>query len=238
MKNEMIDKPVMIITGTRTGVGKHLAQYYVKKGFHVIGCSRCNVDFGLDNYQHFCLDVSDESLVKKMFSEIRKTYKRLDVLINNVGISSKNHVLLTPLKEVYSLLNTNFIGSFLFCREAAKLMKINKYGRIVNISSIHIPLAFAGTSIYGATKAAIEHFSKVLAKETLQYGITVNILSLSVVENTGMENALTNELKHEILNQTISKAQLSIPDVTNAINFFINEKSGMITNQILYLGGV
>ena len=61
----MIDKPVMIITGTRKGIGKNLAEYYAQKGYQVIGCSRSDFDYKLDNYQHYCLDVCDESLLKK-----------------------------------------------------------------------------------------------------------------------------------------------------------------------------
>ena len=234
----MINRPVMIITGTRKGVGKYLAEYYSQNGFIVIGCSRNNIDFEINNYQHYCLDVSDESLVKKMFKEIRKKYGRLDVLINNAGIASENHVLLTPLKEAHDSLNTNFIGTFIFCRESVKLMKMNQHGRIINISSIHVPLALAGTSIYSSSKAAIEQFSRVLAREVFQFGITINILSLSVVKDTGMEIALKEKIKRKILNQTISKDQLNIYDVIHALNFFINEKSKMVSNQILCLGGV
>ena len=171
-----------------------------------------------------------------MFREVRKKYGRLDVLINNAGISSENHVLLTPLKKAQDSLNTNFIGTFIFCRESVKLMKINQYGRIINISSIHVPLASVGTSIYGASKAAIEQFSGVLAREVFQFGITINILSLSVVKDTGMEIALTEEIKRKILNQTISKDQLNIYDVIHAVNFFIDEKSKMVSNQMLCLG--
>jgi 3-oxoacyl-[acyl-carrier protein] reductase len=234
----MIDKPVMIITGTRKGIGKNLAEYYAQKGYQVIGCSRSDFDYKLDNYQHYCLDVCDESLLKKMFREIRKEYGRLDVFINNAGLATENQVLLTPLKEVHDSLNTNFIGAFMCCRESVKLMKINLHGRIINISSIHVPLASAGTSIYGASKAAIEQFSRVLAREVFQFGITVNILSLSVVKGTGMEIAITEKNKCKILNQTISKDQLSIYDVIHAVNFLINEKSKMVSNQILCLGGV
>jgi 3-oxoacyl-[acyl-carrier protein] reductase len=234
----MIDQPVMIITGTRKGIGKYLAEYYIQNGFIVIGCSRDNIDFELNNYQHYCLDVSDESLVKKMFKEIRKKYGRLDVLINNAGVASENHVLLTQLKEAHDSLKTNFIGTFIFCRESVKLMKMNQHGRIINISSIHVPLALAGTSIYSGSKAAIEQFSKVLAREVFQFGITINILSLSVVKDTGMEIALTEEIKRNILNQTISKEQLNIYDVIHALNFLIDEKSKMVINQILCLGGV
>ena len=233
----MIDKPVMIITGTRIGIGKNLAEYYTQNGFIVIGCSRGNIDFELNNYEHYCLDVSDESLVKKMFKEIRKKYGRLDVLINNAGVASENHVLLTPLKEAHDSLNTNFIGTFIFCRESVKLMKIKQHGRIINISSIHVPLALAGTSIYSSSKAAIEQFSRVLAREVFRFGITINILSLSVVRDTGMEIALTEEIKRKILNQTISKDQLNIYDVIHAVNFLIDEKSKMVSNQTLCLGG-
>ena len=234
----MIDKPVMIITGSREGIGKFLAEYYTQNGFIVIGCSRGNIDFELNNYEHYCLDVSDESLVKKMFKEIRKKYGRLDVLINNAGVASENHVLLTPLKEAHDSLNTNFIGTFIFCRESIKLMKMNQHGRIINISSIHVPLALAGTSIYSSSKAAIEQFSRVLAREVFQFGITINILSLSVVKDTGMEIALKEKIKRKILNQTISKDQLNIYDVIHAVNFLIDEKSKMVSNQILCLGGV
>ena len=216
----MFDKPVMIITGTRKSIGKYLAEYYANKEFQVVGCSRGDIDFELDNYQHYCLDVSD------------------DVLINNAGIASMNHVLLTPLKEVHDILNTNFVGTFLCCREAVKLMKRNKSGRIVNISSIHVPLATVGTSIYGASKASIEQFSRILAREVFQFGININILALSVVKSSGMADVLSDDITLKILERTISKTQLDFKDVSNAIDFLISPKSSMVTNQTLYLGGV
>ena len=228
----------MIITGTRKGIGNYLAEYYTHKGFYIIGCSRDDINFELDNYQHYCLDISDEPSVKKMFAEIRKKYGRLDILINNAGIASMNHVLLTPLKEVQDILNTNFVGTFLCCREAVKLMKRNKSGRIVNISSIHVPLATVGTSIYGASKASIEQFSKVLAKEVFQFGININLLTLSVVKSSGMAEDLSDDIILKILERTISKTQLNFKDVSNAIDFLISPKSSMVTNQTLYLGGV
>jgi len=126
----------MLITGTRKGIGKYLVEYYTQKGYLVIGCSRQEVDYDIDNYRHFVLDVSDEMSVKQMFMEIRKTYKKLDVLINNAGIASMNHILLTPLQTVKDIFNTNFVGTFLFCREAAKLMQRHNYGRIVNFITI------------------------------------------------------------------------------------------------------
>ena len=132
----MTNKPVIIVTGTRKGIGKYIAEYYTKKEYQVIGCSRNEIDFELDNYQHFCLDVSEEYSVKKMFSEIRKKYGRLDVLINNAGIASMNHSLLTPISTARKILDTNVIGTFVFSRESAKLMKQNKFGAITSKSHI------------------------------------------------------------------------------------------------------
>ena len=116
----------MIITGTRKGIGKYLAEYYVKKGFQVIGCSRSQIDFELDNYQHFCLDVCDEPTVKKMFSNVRKTYGCLDVLINNAGVNlSLAPMLLVPYKSALKTFEINLLGTFLMSREAVKMMMKN-----------------------------------------------------------------------------------------------------------------
>ena len=112
-------KLIVLITGTRKGIGRYLAEYYASLGYHVIGCSRNETNYSNVNYQHFCLDVSDEKEVKKMFSKIRKTYGSLDILINNAGIASMNHILLTDLDTVHKINNTNVVGVFLFCREAA-----------------------------------------------------------------------------------------------------------------------
>ena len=117
-------------------------------------------------------------------------------------------------------------------------MKRNKYGRVINISSIHVPLATIGTSIYGATKASIEQFSRVLAQEVFQFGITINLLSLSVVMGSGMAESLPDDIAHELLQRTVSKIQLDFKDVSHAIDFFISKKSKLITSQTLYLGGV
>lgn len=96
----MSKNQVLLITGTRKGIGKYLVEYYIKKGLKVIGCSRKPVDYELDNYQHYCLDVTGESLAKELFFNIRKTYGQLDVLINNAGVASMNHALLTPMSTV------------------------------------------------------------------------------------------------------------------------------------------
>jgi len=129
----MMNKKVMIITGTRKGIGRYLSEYYLDKNFIVIGCSRSESDLKHENYEHFCLDVSDEKAVKKMISATSKKYNKIDYLINNAGIASMNHSLLTPLSVVEKVFKTNVFGTFLFCREVGKIMAKNKFGRIINI---------------------------------------------------------------------------------------------------------
>jgi len=107
-----------------------LAEHYAGKGFQTIGCSRELSDFSSSFYEHFCLDVADEPNVKAMFSAIRKKYGCLDILINNAGIASMNHTLLTPLATVRKILETNVLGIFLCCREAAKLMLAARSGGV------------------------------------------------------------------------------------------------------------
>ena len=234
----MVSNPVMLITGTTRGIGQCLTKHYTNCGYNVIGCSRNETSYKSANYRHFCLDISEEASVKILFREIRKVYGRLDVLINNAGISSNNHVLLTSLDEAHNAMETNFIGTFLLCREAVKIMKRNKYGRIINVSSVHVPLALEGTSIYGASKAATEQLSKVLAKEIYPFGITVNILSLSVVKESGMVSEITIEAEQNILNRTITKKQLDSSHIIHSVDFLISEKSCRITGQNIHLGGI
>jgi len=143
-----MNKPITLITGTRKGIGKSLAFHYVNQGHQVIGCSREPVDWVLSNYQHILADVADEDAVLSLFKKIRKQYGRLDNLINNAGIASMNHFLLTPLSTVTNILNTNFVGTFLFCREAGKLMIKNNYGRIVNFTTVATPLKLEGGGLF------------------------------------------------------------------------------------------
>src|SRR5260370_18948436 len=128
----MVETKVILISGTSKGIGRALVEHYAGKECQVIGCSRSPFEGELPNYRHYCLDVADESAVKDMFAQIRKSEGRLDVLINNAGVASMNHSLLTPIATVNKVIQTNFIGTFLFCREAAHPMHAHRYVRIVN----------------------------------------------------------------------------------------------------------
>ncbi|WP_312469049.1 SDR family oxidoreductase [Neobacillus sp.] len=232
-----MDRPITLITGTRKGIGKYLAQYYIRQGHFVIGCSRNKPDWSLEGYEHFQVDVSDEDGVKSLFSSIRKKHGRLDHLINNAGIASMNHFILTPLSTVNKILNTNVIGTFLFCREASKLMQKHGYGRIVNFTTVAAPLKLEGESVYAASKAAVISFTEVIAKELAAYGITVNSIGPTPIE-TDLIRAVPKEKLAAIIDRQAIKRYGTAEDVANVIDFYLQEKSSFITGQTLFLGGV
>jgi len=232
-----VETPITLITGTSKGIGKFLAQYYLRHGHRVIGCSRSDIDWKAEGYEHHITDVSDETGVKKLFSEIRKRYGKLDHLINNAGIASMNHFMLTPVATVHKILNTNFVGTFLFCREAAKLMKKQQYGRIVNFSTVAVPLKLEGEAIYAASKAAVISFTQVIARELADFGITVNAVGPTPVQTDLIAAVPKDKIQNLLDRQAIHKFA-EFEDIANVIDFFIRKESAFITGQVLFLGGV
>ena len=228
---------IVLITGTRKGIGRYLVDHYVAMGDCVIGCSRNNVDYYYDNYQHFCVDVSSEKDVKSMMSSIRKKHGRLDVLINNAGIASMNHFLLTPSSTVSRILDTNVLGTFLLCREASKLMKKNNKGRIVNFTSVAAPLKIEGESIYASSKAAVNSLTQILAYELGEIGITVNAVGPTPIK-TDLIKSVPGDKIEKLLNRQAIKRFGRLEDISNVVDFLISPKSDFITGQIIYLGGV
>ncbi len=228
---------IILITGSSKGIGKELVKYYLKHNYFVIGCSRSSVVFKSDNYNHYSLDICDEKSVKKMFKEIRARHKRLDVLVNNAGIASMNHSLLTTMDTVHKIYNTNFAGTFLFSREAAKIMQVNKFGRIVNFTTVATALDLEGESIYASSKAAVISLTKIMAKELSSMGITVNAIGPAPIKTDLIKSVPEQKLNKLIDSQAIKRFG-SFDDVTNVIDFFLSENSNFITGQTLYLGGV
>jgi 3-oxoacyl-[acyl-carrier protein] reductase len=234
-----MDNPNMIvlITGSRKGIGYQLVQHYLTNGCVVIGCSRSESELNHNNYYHYILDVSDEENVSLMFSDIRKKFKRLDVLINNAGMASLNHSLLTPVSTVKKLFDTNFLGTFIVSRQAVKLMQKNKFGRIINFSTVAVPLNLEGEAIYASSKCAVEQFTKIFSKEVSSMGVTVNLIGPTPIQ-TDLIKAVPKSKIDELLNQQAIKRLGEFEDVINVIDFYIKKESNFITGQTIYLGGV
>ena len=228
---------VIVITGTRKGIGKSLSEYYLNQGDFVVGCSRGNSSIEHKNYRHFCLDVSDEKAVINMVRTTKKEFGKIDVLLNNAGIASMNHIMITPYKSVKNIFHTNFFGTFLFLREVAKVMAKNKFGRIVNFATVATPLRLEGEAIYAASKAAIESLTQIGARELAEFNITVNAIGPTPVPTDLIKN-VPKEKMDALLNRQAIKRFGNFDDLINVINFFIDEKSDFVTGQIIYLGGV
>lgn len=237
MEPAQVKPRVFLITGTRKGIGAYLVKHYLAQGHQVIGCSRKQTAEAFDDYRHFCLDVSDETEVRQMFAEISDSYGRLDVLINNAGIASMNHVLLTPAQKAREIVETNFIGTFLMCREGVRLMRKNGSGRIVNFATVATPLRLEGEAIYAASKAAVINFTQIVARELAEFGITVNAVAPTPIQ-TDLIKSVPAERIDALVGRQAVKRLGEFRDVSNVIDFFIRPESDFITGQVLFLGGV
>ena len=228
---------VIVVTGTSKGIGLELAKYYLQKGDMVVGCARSQNNIKDENYRHFVLDVSDERAVVDMIREIKTEFNKIDILINNAGIASMNHFLTTSFESVKKVFSTNFFGTFLFSREVGKIMMRQKFGRIVNYTTVASALRLEGEAIYAASKSAIENLTQTLSKELAPFNITVNAIGPTPVK-TDLIKAVPQDKIDALLEKQAIKRLGNFEDIKNVIDFYIDEKSEFITGQILYLGGV
>ena len=228
---------VTIITGTRKGIGKDLANHYLNKGYIVIGCSRKDSNIKHKNYRHFLLDVADEKPVKNMVRSVKQEFGCIDYLINNAGIASMNHTLTTPYGTLKNIFSTNFFGTFLFAREVSKVMLKQKNGRIVNFSTVAAGIRLEGEASYAASKSAVANFTQTLAKELGPFGITVNAIAPTPVKTDLIKNVPKDKIEKLFEFQAVKRFG-NFQDISNLIDFFLKDESEFITGQVIYLGGV
>jgi len=233
----MSTKRIVVITGTSRGIGRGLARHFLRQGDKVCGCSRGPANWRHPRYRHFALDVAEEKAVVSMVRAVLAEHGRIDVLINNAGIAAMNHALITPASVARSIFDTNFHGTFLFCREAAKAMLRRKTGRIVNFATVATPLRLEGEAIYAASKAAVESFTQVLARELGPTGVTVNAVGPTPVPTDLIKSVPQAKMDALLARQAIRRFG-TIKDVTNVVDFFLSPQSAFITGQVIYLGGV
>ena len=228
----------ILITGTSRGLGHGLVAYFCERDFRVIGCSRSDPDFEHASYQHFATDLADSTAIHAMFADIRKQETSIDVLVLNAGWKKDALFLQTPPKDLEQSLTQNTAGAFAVTREAAKMMMMAGGGRIINISSVAVPMTMPGTSTYVAGKAATEAMLKVVGAEVAPAGITVNTVAISYLEGTGMVNDMSDAAIDELKSHLPSSRVPTVEDVAHCIEFFASERAAGITNQTLRFGGV
>lgn len=229
-------RPVALVTGSRSGIGRSVAEHLVARGSLVVGCSRNEADWTLDGYTHVLADVGDERQVRSLLSAVRKEHGRLDHVVSCAGAASMNHALLTPASTFERLLSVNTMGTFLVAREAAKVMQARKVGRIVNVTTVAVPLALAGEAAYVAAKAAVEALTRVLARELGPVGITVNAVGPGPIP-TALIKGVPDKAIDELLGRLAIPRLATFADVANVVDFFLADASAMVTGQIVYLGG-
>jgi 3-oxoacyl-[acyl-carrier protein] reductase len=229
---------VMIITGSRKGIGRFLVDRYVEQGYVVAGCSRQPFDGALpERYRHYCVDVTSERDTVSLVRDVARDLGVPTVLINNAGIAAMNHLLLTPLSTVQKIFATNVYGTFVCIREVAKLMSAARYGRIVNFATVATPLNLDGEAGYAASKAAVESLTRIAARELAAFNITVNAVGPTPVLTDLIKNVPKQKMDSLIARQAIPR--LGEPrDVANVIDFLISKDSDFVTGQTIYLGGI
>ena len=224
----------MVITGTSRGLGRQLVETYLERGWTILGCSRGSSDLQHARYSHFEMDVSDERAVVNLFAQVRKCGKPLYALLNNAGIASMNHVLTTPFSTMEQVFRVNVFGTMLCCREAGKQMLLRGEGRLVNFGSVAVPYSLEGEAVYTSSKAAIESYTRVLARELGPNGVTAN--SISPNQTDLIAGVPEEKMTSLIGRQSIVRYGL-FEDVLNAVDFVLRPESNFITGQTIYLGG-
>jgi 3-oxoacyl-[acyl-carrier protein] reductase len=182
------------------------------------------------------VDVGDVDSVTRGFEVVRKQFARVDIVINNAAVLTSQYSMIMPASAAKSMLDTNLLGTFLISREAAKLMRRSKWGRIINIGSMAMSLEPIGDSIYAATKAAISTLANVMAKEFAPMNVTCNTLGITAIE-TDMLNQLPRAKVDAVIAGLPIARYATADDILNVIDFFASERSSYITAQTVFLGG-
>jgi len=225
-----------MVTGTTQGIGLALAEHYLAQGDIVVGCGRGESALDHPRYTHARLDVTDEPAVRRLFRDIRSRLGRLDALINNAGVANMNPIALTPFDVAQRIMGTNFLGTFLFTHAAIRLLRASGSGRIVNVTSIAVPLRLEGEAIYAASKSATETFTRITAREVGQFGITCNAVGPSPIKTRLTGNVPEDKIEALVARQAVPR-WANPADVANVVDFFLKPESEMVTGQVVYLGG-
>ncbi len=232
----MSDRRRVLVTGASRGIGAYLVRHFLERGDVVVGCARGGAPLTDDRYVHVQADVADEPAVRALFADVRGRFGGLDVLINNAGMASMNAVALTPVASARDVMMTNFLGTFVVTHAALRLLRSSKAGRIVNFSTVAVPLRLEGEAIYAAAKSAVEMFTKIVAREAGAMGITCNAVGPCPIKTRLTDSVPAEKIQRLIDRQAIPR-WAEFEDVANVVDFFLRPESGMVTGQVVYLGG-
>tara|TARA_B100000575_G_scaffold166935_1_gene133515 strand:- start:61 stop:777 length:717 start_codon:yes stop_codon:yes gene_type:complete len=228
----------IFISGASRGIGKSMARHFAKSNFNVVGTSRNNFKFDddLENLLPLKLDVTSRNDVKDCFDELKSKNLLPDILINNAGITADQLFLRMSDDDWDNVINTNLTGTFNLTKIFLKNMIKNKFGRIINISSISGLMGNPGQVNYSSSKAALNGFTKSLAKEVGSRNITVNCVAPGFID-TDMTSYIGDNERNEILKQ-IPLNKFGLPeDISKLVMFLISDEASYITGQTISIDG-
>jgi 3-oxoacyl-[acyl-carrier protein] reductase len=182
------------------------------------------------------LDVTDAAQVKTSFAECVKQFGRLDILVNNAGVTKDTLVMRMKVEDWDAVLDTNLKGAFLCTQEGIKVMLRQRYGRIINISSVVGGTGNAGQSNYVASKSGIEGFTRSVAQEVASRNITVNAVAPGFIA-TAMTDVLEDSVKAKLLEKIPMGRMGTDREVALGVKFLASEEAGYITGQVLHING-
>jgi NAD(P)-dependent dehydrogenase (short-subunit alcohol dehydrogenase family) len=238
----MNNKKTAIVTGAAKGIGKAIAERLSDDGFFIVivdvdseNGGKLAISLGNDKASFFNCNIKSEEEVSGLFRKVINEHKKIDVLVNNAGVIKDNMIHKMTLADFESVIDVNLKGTWLMCREAAKIMREQKSGRIINISS-RAWLGNAGQSNYSASKAGIVGLTRVLALELGKYNVLVNAVAPGLID-TPLTQALTEEVRNKLIHAQPTKTMGKPEDIANAVSFLANEKTQFITGQTIYIDG-
>lgn len=235
-----------LVTGASRGIGKAIAITLAKEGYHVLltyaskveeaNAVVTEIEKNGGTAKACALNISDSSAIKKIFQDEIQEKVRLDVLVNNAGITKDKLVMRMQDEEFDSVINVNLRGSFICIREAFKLMSKQRSGRIINIVSVVGQMGNAGQANYAAAKAGLIGITKSAAKEFGSRFITVNAVAPGFID-TDMTAGLPEDVKAKYAAQIPLSTFGSAQNVADAVAFLASEKASYITGQVLPVNG-
>ena len=242
----MSEKRVIVITGASRGIGRGIAVALAGPGCAVVINYSTSPDAAQETAAaveakggapSLCrFDVADPDAVKEAFKEIVKTHNRVDVLVNNAGVTRDNLLALMKAGEWDTVVDTNLKGAFLCSQAVVKMMMRQKYGRIISITSVVGIIGNAGQCNYSAAKAGLIGLTRSLARELVSRNITVNAVAPGFIE-TDMTLRLPEKVREELLLQIPAGRYGTADEVAAAVKFLASDEAGYITGQVIHVNG-
>lgn len=225
--------PTALITGTSRGLGLALAERLLADGWTVHGFARGAQTLVHERFRAHAVDVTDEAAVRAAVAAVAEAGP-IDLLVNNAGAASMNALLLTPGETAERLMRVNYLGAFHCLQAAGKVMVRQRAGRIVNLTTVAVPLSLEGEAAYVASKAAVEALTRVAAKELARSGVTVSAVGFGPID-TALTRAVPRE-RLEALNHRLDLAASPTPE--EAAAFLLEHMRSAASGQVAYFGDV